>query len=79
MVKVLKYYLLLLRDRIMKMSQSVIPSIYEWVKLGKEPGNEWMWNIFNILLFFRIDKFFLISFPILFFIFNIIYWLAFIL
>ena len=27
----------------------------------------------------RIDKFFLISFPILFFIFNIIYWLAFIL
>jgi hypothetical protein len=27
----------------------------------------------------RIDKFFLISFPILFFIFNIIYWLSFIL
>jgi len=29
--------------------------------------------------YWRIDKFFLISFPILFFIFNIIYWLAFIL
>lgn len=28
--------------------------------------------------YWRIDKFFLISFPILFFIFNIIYWLAFI-
>jgi len=27
--------------------------------------------------YWRIDKFFLISFPILFFIFNIIYWLAF--
>ncbi len=29
--------------------------------------------------YWRIDKFFLISFPILFFIFNIIYWMAFIL
>lgn len=29
--------------------------------------------------YWRIDKFFLISFPILFFVFNIIYWLAFIL
>ena len=29
--------------------------------------------------YWRIDKFFLISFPILVFIFNIIYWLAFIL
>ena len=32
-----------------------------------------------ILNNFRIDKFFLKAFPILFFIFNIIYWLAFIL
>lgn len=29
--------------------------------------------------YWRIDKFFLISFPILFFVFNIIYWLAFLL
>jgi hypothetical protein len=29
--------------------------------------------------YWRIDKFFLISFPVLFFVFNIIYWLAFIL
>ena len=29
--------------------------------------------------YWRIDQFFLISFPMLFFIFNIIYWLAFIL
>ncbi|QQP40152.1 Gammaaminobutyric acid receptor subunit deltalike, partial [Caligus rogercresseyi] len=28
--------------------------------------------------YWRIDKFFLISFPILFFIFNIIYWLSFV-
>ena len=60
-------------------SVTVSYSFHLWVKLSKELWNEWMWNIFTILLFFRIDKFFLISFPILFFIFNIIYWLAFIL
>lgn len=29
--------------------------------------------------YWRIDKFFLVSFPVLFFVFNIIYWMAFIL
>ena len=35
--------------------------------------------ISKLVCFFRIDQFFLISFPILFLVFNFIYWLAFIL
>lgn len=52
---------------------------YKYEVQEKSPANQAVTMQQLAEEYWRIDKFFLISFPILFFIFNIIYWLAFIL